>query len=353
MLIGMLNGVRVMASKRLIGKQCYCPVCGEKLILKTGKIKVSHFAHEKASDCATSEGETSEHLLGKRQIFDWLSQSGFNPQYEVYLKAIQQRPDLLITDHTGQKIAIEFQCSPLPLERLQQRNRGYRQLAIKVWWILGAPYLNRQLSRAKMAQFVQRVKADYNLLFWSTRVNRLLVRPLPRQLDLVSSKRVYDNSRQLIAQQTLTIQQMVLRGDRRVKKLQQLCYGEGQNLMGCPISIHFTRATFSLVTGSTTLWQVKLILMLDHFALGSHWLLADWYCWLNEISQGDWLELACVDNQKVIRYKAMKQFTKQLMNANILDKRGQYLYYVCRPVWFRDATQKLMKLGGKGPLHVD
>ena len=45
----------------------FCPACGQKLILKRGKIKTPHFAHKPESKCS---GETIKHQVGKLRIAD-------------------------------------------------------------------------------------------------------------------------------------------------------------------------------------------------------------------------------------------------------------------------------------------
>ncbi|MDD1403779.1 competence protein CoiA family protein [Ligilactobacillus salivarius] len=43
-----------------------------------------------------SEGETSEHLRGKKLLMTWLRKEGKNPQIEAYLTSLHQRPDICV-----------------------------------------------------------------------------------------------------------------------------------------------------------------------------------------------------------------------------------------------------------------
>ncbi len=82
------------------------------------------------------KGRLPKHLLGKQQIYEWAAQRGWQSQLEPYLKKIAQRPDILVQIH-GQPLALEFQCSPLSVQRLQERNDGYHSQVIGVYWLLG------------------------------------------------------------------------------------------------------------------------------------------------------------------------------------------------------------------------
>lgn len=80
MIAAKLNGKIVIADKKIDRQQKYiCPACGSVVIFKCGAIKLPYFAHQKGSECASSEGETAEHLLGKKQIFQWANLNGYQP----------------------------------------------------------------------------------------------------------------------------------------------------------------------------------------------------------------------------------------------------------------------------------
>ena len=50
------------------GRKYYCSGCHGQVILRCGKLRVSHFAHKKHACDIFSEGETSEHLRGKKLL---------------------------------------------------------------------------------------------------------------------------------------------------------------------------------------------------------------------------------------------------------------------------------------------
>src|SRR5690625_7130866 len=61
----------------------------------------------------------------------------------VYLKEIQQQPDLLLTIN-NRHIALEFQSSRIPVSVIKQRNIGYEKANIIPIWLLGANQFERQ-----------------------------------------------------------------------------------------------------------------------------------------------------------------------------------------------------------------
>lgn len=141
--------------KQNLSSHYYCPVCEEPLILKVGKIRIPHFAHKRFAKCSflTTEPESPRHLLGKKHLYQHYKRKGFDVYLEYYLPEIQQRPDLFVKkgDLT---YAIEFQCSPLPRQRLEERNAGYQKLDILPIWILGTtPYKKRKNKIFELTDF--------------------------------------------------------------------------------------------------------------------------------------------------------------------------------------------------------
>lgn len=130
------NGI--IASEAKAVNKFRCPVCHEKVYLKKGKLKIAHFAHQKNSDCSSySEGESIEHLQGKLDLYEWIKNTGVQVELEVFLSEIKQRADILFV-HNKDLIAVEFQCSPLSIEEVCKRTRGYHSIGIKVIWIAGS-----------------------------------------------------------------------------------------------------------------------------------------------------------------------------------------------------------------------
>lgn len=118
----------------------YCPQCKKCVQMKVGDIVVPHFAHPKNSTCIASfsEGESPQHLSGKRLLYQLLEARTKDVILEPVLKEISQRPDLLVSTNEIQ-IPIEFQCSTIPISLLQKRTEGFQQIGMDPIWVLHTP----------------------------------------------------------------------------------------------------------------------------------------------------------------------------------------------------------------------
>lgn len=115
------------------GDDYYCPVCRSKVRLKQGKIMRRHFAHVSLKDCQFStENESSQHLELKSHLYRWLEGQAV-VDIEAYLPQIGQIADLLV----HQKLALEVQCSSLPIQRLIERTQSYHESDYEALWLLG------------------------------------------------------------------------------------------------------------------------------------------------------------------------------------------------------------------------
>ena len=138
-----------------------CIQCSEKVILKNGMIKTPHFAHIHNISCtqAFSEGESEDHLKGKLHLFEFLQKHFLPVQLEAYLPFLQQRPDLYIQSELY-PLAIEFQCSQIPINAMEQRTAGYRTKKITPLWILRTPknsdFPDQEIGTMKLSSFRQR-----------------------------------------------------------------------------------------------------------------------------------------------------------------------------------------------------
>ena len=103
-----------------------------------------HFAHVSLEQCSFyRENESAEHLNLKAELFRWAVQTE-EVEVETFLPALQQIADLLVDE----KLALEVQCSPLSIERLQERTLSYRQHGYQVLWLLGRKlWLKDSLTR--------------------------------------------------------------------------------------------------------------------------------------------------------------------------------------------------------------
>ncbi|HEM3702704.1 TPA: competence protein CoiA [Streptococcus suis] len=110
-----------------------CPGCGGLVRYKSGKVLRSHFAHVSLRDCTYfSENESAQHLSLKSSLYTWLAKKE-RVELEKCLPKIGQVADLLVNN----SLALEVQCSSLPISRLQVRTQTYRESGYQVVWLLG------------------------------------------------------------------------------------------------------------------------------------------------------------------------------------------------------------------------
>ncbi|HFI0112861.1 TPA: competence protein CoiA [Streptococcus suis] len=110
-----------------------CPGCGGLVRYKSGKVLRSHFAHVTLRDCTYfSENESAQHLSLKSSLYTWLAKNE-RVELEKCLPKIGQVADLLVNN----SLALEVQCSSLPISRLQVRTQAYRESGYQVVWLLG------------------------------------------------------------------------------------------------------------------------------------------------------------------------------------------------------------------------
>ncbi|WP_445486700.1 competence protein CoiA [Niallia sp. 03133] len=146
----------------------FCPECMERVILKVGEKKITHFAHERMSICsANREAESEYHLQGKLQLYSWLENLGLKPVLEPYFSAIKQRGDIGF-NYQDKYYVIEYQCALISPELIAKRTNGYRKHHLHAIWIIGeknVKSINRNKWRisAFIYQFITTFKNQYIL----------------------------------------------------------------------------------------------------------------------------------------------------------------------------------------------
>ncbi|MEG3325738.1 competence protein CoiA [Streptococcus suis] len=121
-----------------------CPGCGGLVRYKSGKVLRSHFAHVTLRDCTYfSENESAQHLSLKSCLYSWLINAE-QVELEKCLPSIGQVADLFVNN----SLALEVQCSSLPISRLQLRTQAYHEAGLQVLWLLGKGlWIKERLSK--------------------------------------------------------------------------------------------------------------------------------------------------------------------------------------------------------------
>jgi competence protein CoiA len=112
-----------------------CLKCGEEVILKTGRHKVSHFAHANPIVCKFAEGESETHRRCKMEIYESLLRQPLVSDAALERPLGSVRPDVSAY-FNGVPVAIEVQISSLSIETIMRRTIEYHQKGIYVLWLL-------------------------------------------------------------------------------------------------------------------------------------------------------------------------------------------------------------------------
>ena len=132
------EGKRIHINRTYVNYDYFCPVCGEKLVLRKGNIRRHHFAHHSSTECTDSW-----HYDMSEWHQEWQEKFPLDCQEVVMeFNGKKHRADVFINN-----TVIEFQHSPLSSEEFDERNEFYTSLGYKVIWIFD---LNREYDEDKI-----------------------------------------------------------------------------------------------------------------------------------------------------------------------------------------------------------
>lgn len=124
-----------------------CPECNEEVILKSGRVRVNHFAHANPLACKFATGESEEHRRCKMDIYQALLRQPGVSDVALEKRMGIVRPDVSAIIN-GVKVAIEVQISSLSLEAIAHRTREYGLKDVYVLWLpQWTPYLDGERYR--------------------------------------------------------------------------------------------------------------------------------------------------------------------------------------------------------------
>jgi len=112
-----------------------CHICGDPVLLKTGRSRIGHFAHVNPIACKFAEGESETHRKCKLQIFLALQKQPGLRDLALERAFGNVRPDV-IAEINGVNVGIEVQISSLSVETIMQRTIEYSKEGRYVLWLL-------------------------------------------------------------------------------------------------------------------------------------------------------------------------------------------------------------------------
>ncbi|KRL66256.1 competence protein [Companilactobacillus versmoldensis DSM 14857 = KCTC 3814] len=143
--------------------QYFCPTCCLPVKLVSAEEK-PYFKHQSKSFNHINERDI--HRMGKEKLFfAWQNFTGRLVEMEIYLPTIDQRPDILV----GKKLAIEYQCALINVNKLNQRVKSYQMKRIDNLWILGGDYLSSTINRLHLKFIAYRPDWGFHLLMFDAK----------------------------------------------------------------------------------------------------------------------------------------------------------------------------------------
>jgi competence protein CoiA len=180
-------------------EEFFCPVCGEKVMMKLGDRKVFHFSHLKDGTCREFfENETEYHMEGKLKLYQWLRNQKIPAILEFYDREIKQRPDILFR-YNNEKYALEFQCSTVSEEVFKKRTESYLTHGYTPLWILGGKHLKDQSSITGFQYLFLRQSGDGKLYIPS-------FSPDQNTLQILSSLFPYSSKNALLQKSIISLE---------------------------------------------------------------------------------------------------------------------------------------------------
>lgn len=112
-----------------------CLQCGDPVILRTGKNRINHFAHEYPLARHREDSESDAHRQCKMEIYEALVRHPLATDVAMERPFGTNRADISATIN-GVPVAIEVQISFLSLDTIMQRTIDYARKGIYVLWLL-------------------------------------------------------------------------------------------------------------------------------------------------------------------------------------------------------------------------
>ena len=166
-----LNKERIQIENASSDKEYFCPICGEKLIIKAigSKSVRTHFAHKNRKDCDDFSHDMSD------WHYNWQCCFPENTR-EIVLEnnGIKHRADILINN-----TVIEFQHSPISADEIRERNEFYLSCGYNMVWVFDA---NDKIKNEFNGSLNTLECGDFDLV-WK-RKNSQFIAPMPNKVNV-------------------------------------------------------------------------------------------------------------------------------------------------------------------------
>ncbi|MGX7420166.1 competence protein CoiA [Carnobacterium gallinarum] len=357
-------------------KDYFCPGCGKGVFYKKGTTIQSHFAHYTQKDCQTfSEGETREHIAGKRLLFNWFKQQGIPCQLEAYLPDLKQRPDLLIWLSEKRPVAIEFQCSPISLKRMKERTKGYQQIGYEVYWVLGASFRSHQRLTNQQRSFLRYHKHLGLQLYYLNVIKKELdcffqikeSEPFKKissgllLFSLVKKGHTLSELKSQLAKKNLAwistkaeaipnylqrYQHYLNQGrfyrTKEVEEIQKYLYQQGKNLLNLPKEVYFPCYKNSFIQTSSIYWHYLIIEWIVCLDNGGCFIEMDYLGYLKQLVHEKKITLYSIPQlrDKVLT-NSFLDYLSMLAQLGLIEKSGEKEWKLVKhPYFYQNEAEK-------------
>ncbi|WP_283678902.1 competence protein CoiA family protein [Lentilactobacillus sp. Marseille-Q4993] len=361
MLIAQKGGQLINAADVDGSGEFYCPECGKPVRYNRGNKKAAYFSHIANLSTMNLENESDQHYAGKMRIAAAFSEIGRAAETERVFSTTGQRADIYIP---GNHLVIEYQCSEVSQESVDQRSGDYRGENLSVIWILGDPYLVKKLCKSVVAKFARyKPNLGMYLIYYSDRSDRFVVRhniqefagnlcwqtatfgeleKLIRFCDRFESARTAlpERSHWLIRKQAEQLYRNVVMKNQTYLGLINLCYAHHLNLMGCPIICHSpARYNLPLYRHTELSNRVRVLInLIDSDSQVTTNLALDEL--VKEIIAEDGFHFSQIKNYQMLYRLNLQEFITDLRDFGFLKYTIDGIKLECSPKWFRSFDEK-------------
>lgn len=154
----------------------YCPKCRQEVVVKRSSRGNLFFSHVQQLTKQTAESQ--KHKLAKEKLMGWLENDGLFCESEVYLKDIQQYPDLLVADpfNNENRWCIEFQHSSIAAKTLHQRQLGYQRQNLKAQWLLDDETVHTTIPKWQFNLVQFNPRRGFYLVYYNVTSHKIMIR---------------------------------------------------------------------------------------------------------------------------------------------------------------------------------
>lgn len=307
----------------------------------------AHFAHYRKENCAVfSEGETEEHLKGKLELAKYLKKSEEMVQLEAYLPDLKQRPDILI-EKSNEKIAIEFQCSPITIEKMTERTQGYLEADYDVIWILGThfSYKKHLTNLHKAGLYFSSLNDRFLLFHYNAESKELTIRYnflLNTTGEMICKRKIIQTDKsdndliKLSSEKELRIStsgsnwllkkhKELMKGTRypsvQMLDFLSLIYKNNENMISIPVELYQHLSSEWLIQTYHMNWKYQLVLWLENHSVKQIITRKSLSSWLaDKIKSEEIIYCAIQELNKELSLKPILEFLDTLVGNNKLKK---------------------------------